>query len=647
MNGVGDKVEDKVGHKGATHRLGRAIEAPDVRGVSAPTAPEELARKPEKQPRPGGRLRAFRSVGVAWRRLSPFFRGSRAWLALLVTIAVLTGFLEASVLALIAAMAVALSEGSHTTVLSLGPLDLDMSQRLTFTVAVGLTLARAVLQLSLAYLPARMSAAVMADLRLQLFTAFTRTSWATKAKERDGAFQTLMTQNVTNVAQTVIGLGNGLSAMIMFSMMVIAALLQNTLAASVMAVTALGLFFALRPLSRRLRANAKRLSQEAVSFTESVQDIVLLAEETEVFGATPAHVARFRRQVDAVRRPHARTRFLASALPALYQSIALFMLVLALIAVSLAGARDLAALATVILLLIRALSYAQQVQTAVTAIDERVPFMDQISEALARYDATPQQDGTEELGRVESLRMADVSYAYRPGVEVLHGVSFEVRRGEAIGIIGPSGAGKSSIVQLLLRLREPTSGAVLLNDRDARSITRSAWRAGVAYVPQTSQITWGTVRDNIRFDRDWLDDEQIERAARRAHIHDDIMSWPQGYDTEIGQRAGAISGGQRQRICLARALADEPQLLVLDEPTSALDVRSEDAVRQSLHELKEETILVLVAHRLSTLSMCDRIVVMVDGSVSAVGTHAELMDDDDFFREVNEITMRQGHEAGS
>ncbi len=597
-----------------------------------------------KRRRGGGKnpFRGLASARVAWQRLAPFFHGSRSWLALLVVLAVTTGLLEASVLALIASMAVSLSEGGGSTTVSFGPLHAEMSRNVTFVVAVALTLARAVLQLCLAYLPARMSAAVMADLRLQLFTAFTQTSWATKATERDGAFQTLMTQHVTNVAQTVIGIGNGLTAAIMFSMMVVGALVQNSVAAGVMAVAALGLFFALRPLARRLRANAKSLSQEAVSFTESVQDIVLVAEETEVFGATDEYVSNFQRQVEAVRRPHARTRFLAGALPSLYQSVALLVLVLALIAVSLSGATDLASLATVILLLIRALSYAQQVQAAVTAIDERVPFMDLITTALTRYRATPQQDGTRDLGRVDSLRLAGVNFGYKPDVDVLHDVTFDVRRGQAIGIVGPSGAGKSSIVQLLLRLREPGSGALLVNDVDVREIRRSAWREGVAYVPQASQVTWGTVRDNIRFYRDWLTDEQIEQAARRAHIHDDIMSWPRGYDTEIGQRAGAISGGQRQRVCLARALADQPQVLVLDEPTSALDVRSEEAVRESLHALKQDTILVLIAHRLSTLSMCDRIVVMVDGRVSAVGTHSELVERNDFFREVTEITQRQG-----
>lgn len=560
---------------------------------------------------------------------------------MLVTLAVIAGVLEASVLALIAAMAVSLSGGDRDTTLSIGPLSIEMSQTVTFVVAIALTLGRTALQLSLAYLPAQMSAGVMADLRVRLFTAFTNSSWSTKSKERDGGFETLMTQNITNVAQSVVALGNGLTATIMFTMMVAAALMQNAIAAGVLAVAALGLFFALRPLARRLRRHAQELSLEAVSFTENVQDIVLVAEETEVFGATPSYVSAFQAQVEGVRRPYALTRFLSGAMPALYQSVAILMLVLALIAVSLSGVGDLAALAAVILMLMRALTYAQQIQTALTSLDERVPFMNQIIDAIDRYQGDPQQDGTEDMGEVQSLRVDEVSFSYRPDVEVLHGVSFEVRRGEAIGIVGPSGAGKSSIVQLLLRLREPGTGAVLVNDRDARTIRRACWRDNVAYVPQTSQLIWGTVWDNIRFYRDWLDESQVISAAKRAHIHDEIMSWPKGYDTQLGQRASAISGGQRQRICLARALANKPQILVLDEPTSALDVRSEEAVRASLHETKADTILVLIAHRLSTLSMCDRIVVMVDGHVSAIGTHADLADRNDFFREVNEITHRQ------
>lgn len=597
---------------------------------------ESSARRPR-----AGLLRALASTRTAWRRLSPFFRDSRSRITLLVLLSVLTGLVEASLLALIASMTAALSQGESVTTLAFGPLTLEMSQGSTFVVALALALVRAGLQILLAYLPAQMSSRVLADLRNRMFDAFTQTSWATKASERDGAFQTLMTQNANNAAQAVINLGLGLTAAIMFFTMVIAAFMQSLVAAAVLMVAAVVLFLALRPLSRVLRRHAKRLSQEAMEFTKTVQEIVLVAEETEVFGATPTYRAKFSKQVDEVRRPHARTRFLAAAVPSLYQSIALLMIVLALIAVSIVGIGQLAALAAVILMLIRALTYAQQMQSALTSIDERVPFMIQITDALDRYLATPQQDGPDDLDRVERLDLADVSFAYRPGIDVLHGVTLGVSKGEAMGIVGPSGAGKSSIVQLLLRLREPAAGAVLVNGRDVREVKRSAWQEKVAYVPQSSQVVWGTVRDNIRFYRDWLTDDQLEKAARRAHIHDDIMALPQGYDTVISQRVSAVSGGQRQRICLARALAGEPSILVLDEPTSALDVRSEELVQQSLEEIKADTILVLVAHRLSTLSVCDSIVVMVDGRVSAVGTRDDLVDHSEFFRDVTEITQRQ------
>lgn len=587
-----------------------------------------------------GPIRAVRRAGGAWRRLAPFFRASRARMVLLVALAVLAGLVEASLLALIAAIAAALSEGSQTITMSLGPLAGDMARSATFSIALVLALVRAAMQVCLAYLPAQMSSRVLADLRNTLFESFTASAWSVKSAERDGAFQTLMTQCVTNTAQAVINLGMGLTASIMFFVMIAAAFVQSLLAAAALTVASLALFAALRPISRTLRRHAKRLSGEAMEFTNSVQEVVATAEEIEVFGASTSYRAAFRDQVEAVRQPHQRTRFLSAAVPGLYQSVALLLLVVALIAISLGGVTELAALAAVVLMLIRALTYAQQMQFAITAIDERVPFMNQIVEALERYRATPQQDGQAGLGQVGSLAVRGVSFAYRPGRDVLHDVSFAAERGEAIGIVGPSGAGKSSIVQLLLRLRDAHTGSVTVDGRDVRQIERGAWQRQISYVPQTCQVIWGTVWENIRFHREWLDDEQLVAAAVRARIHEEILSWPQGYDTVIGQRASAVSGGQRQRICLARALAGNPSVLVLDEPTSALDVRSEELVQRSLQEIKQETILVLIAHRLSTLAVCDRVVVIVDGRVSAIGSQDDLLARSDFFREVTEITQR-------
>lgn len=581
----------------------------------------------------------------AWRRLSPFFTSSRGRVALLVVLSVLAGLFEAVLLALIAAIAASLSEGEATITQQFGPLTVSLQRSTTFVVAIAIALVRALLQLALARLPAQMSARVLADLRRELFESYTRSAWSTKAKERDGAFQALMTLNSRDASLGIVHLGLGVTAAIMFLTMTFAAFVQNALAAAVLLVAALGLFLALRPLSRMLRKSSREQSQENVSFTGAVQEIVHIAEETEVFGASEAYRSEVQRQVEAVRRPYAKTNFLAVAIPSLYQSVALVLLVIALITVSVSGVAHLAALAAVILMLLRALNYARQIQTAMSHIDERVSFMNQIVDALERYRSSPQQEGSAGVGDIAELAVSQVSFAYEPGSDVLHDVSFELRVGEAIGVVGPSGAGKSSIVQIVLRLRDPHAGAVLVNGTDARTIRRSDWQRKVAYVPQASRLIWGTVRENIRFYRDWVDDDDVVAAARRAHIHEEILSWPSGYDTVIGQRASAVSGGQGQRICLARALAGRPQVLVLDEPTSALDVRSEELVQRSLQEIKRDTLTILVAHRLSTLAVCDRIVVMVDGRVSAVGSHTTLVDNNDFYREVTRITQRQSAEG--
>jgi ABC-type multidrug transport system fused ATPase/permease subunit len=220
---------------------------------------------------------------------------------------------------------------------------------------------------------------------------------------------------------------------------------------------------------------------------------------------------------------------------------------------------------------------------------------------------------------------------------VVRDLNFEILAGEAIGIVGPSGAGKSTLMQLLLRLRPPSSGVLLVNGEPADSFARSDWQRRVAYVSQDPKVFQATVADNIRYFRD-LDHVAIERAARLAHIHEDIVAMRNGYDTVIGQRADAVSGGQRQRIALARALAAEPDVLVLDEPTSALDLASEAAIQASLSELHGQMTMVIIAHRLSVLSICDRVLVLSKGTVEAFAPADELVQTNAFFRHATAVS---------
>ncbi len=583
----------------------------------------------------------IRKSRTAWGRFAPMIAGAEWKIVVLAFGSVAAGLSEAALLALVVAVAGALSQGQNQVDVDLGFVSAETSMSAMLTVCLILAVARGALQVFLAYPPAAISARAMARLRRLLFDVYTNASWATKAAQRDGYFQSLMNAHVTNACQAILLLGTGFTAAAMFLTLVVSAFVLSVTTAVILIAFSLMLFVGLRPLARRLRRHAGALSAETVEYSKGVQEVVLMAEETEVFGVSDSYRGSFYRLVEEVRLPLLRTRFLSRAVPALYQSVAFVTLVIALIGVSFVDTNEIVTLGAVVMILVRSLTYGQQLQAALSRLDEVIPFIHRLFDAVDDYAAGARHDGGEPLARITELSMHDVRFGYPGGPDVLHDVTFTVARGEAIGMAGPSGAGKSSIVQLLLRLRTATVGEVRVNGEDVRAFRREDWQRQVAYVPQSPQIIWGTVADNIRFYRDDLTPDDIELAARRANIHDEIQSWPHGYGTIVGQRAAGVSGGQRQRLCMARALAGDPEVLILDEATSALDVKSESLIQETLTGLKGEITLFVVGHRLSTLSFCDRIMVVVDGRLDGFAEPEVLLAESDFYREVDEISKRQ------
>jgi ABC-type multidrug transport system fused ATPase/permease subunit len=237
------------------------------------------------------------------------------------------------------------------------------------------------------------------------------------------------------------------------------------------------------------------------------------------------------------------------------------------------------------------------------------------------------------IGNVGALQLDGVSFEYQDGHPVLRDIDAVIDPGEVVGLIGPSGSGKSTLVQLLLGLREPTVGTVCANGRDIHSLSKTEWARKVTFVPQESHLVAGTVADNIRFFRDGITQDQIEQASRLANLHDDIAQWPEGYDRQVGERGSHLSGGQQQRLIIARALVEDPDVFILDEPTSSLDVRSEHLIRTTLDTLRSHMTIVIIAHRLSTLDICDRIMVLIDGELKAFDTPEHLEETNDFYRE--------------
>ena len=224
------------------------------------------------------------------------------------------------------------------------------------------------------------------------------------------------------------------------------------------------------------------------------------------------------------------------------------------------------------------------------------------------------------------IRMEDVSFAYDPRQPVLSNVSFEAKPGELVAIVGPTGAGKTTVMNLLHRFYDPTEGHITIDGQDLRQVTMDSWYRQIALVPQETILFGGTILDNIRYGDREATEEKVVAASRAAHAHDFIMSFPDRYETIVGEKGINVSGGQRQRIAIARAIVKNPRILLLDEATSALDSESERLVQEALEQLMKGRTTFVVAHRLTTIQRADRILVLNKGRLVETGTHAELMD---------------------
>ena len=247
-------------------------------------------------------------------------------------------------------------------------------------------------------------------------------------------------------------------------------------------------------------------------------------------------------------------------------------------------------------------------------------------EVMAMQPTLQEKPGAQDLviekGNVD---IDHVSFSYVHNPEVLHDIDLHVKGGEMIAVVGASGGGKTTLCQLIPRFYDVESGAIRIDGTDIRDVTKKSLRGSVGIVQQEVFIFADTIRENIRYGRPEATDEEVEEAARRAEIYEDILHMPDGFDTYVGERGTRLSGGQRQRVSIARIFLKDPAVLILDEATSALDTITEEHIQKSFDELMKNRTSFVIAHRLSTVRSADRIVVIEEGRIEEAGTHEELL----------------------
>ena len=567
-------------------------------------------------------------------------RGHRVRIGGIVGLSFASGLVEAMVLLVIARVAFALTKSDSKVPLSLGPLtDVKVSVPALIAIAVVLLGVRFALQLAAIWEQTALSGHVLLQVRNQLASDYIGASWALQADERSGRLQELATNFASSASGQVNTLTSFLGATFTLVAMLVTALFANAVGTLLIGLAAVGLITIMKPFRAAVRRRSRRNALAGIEYATAVSESAAMMQELHIFGTEGVVRERLASLAERQRRLMLSFSRLNSVVSPLFQTLAMLIVVGAVALVYAVGNSRLASLGAIVLIGVRALNYGQSVQSSYQSLHSQSPYTSMLAEERERLVASAPEPGHLRIERIEEIEAVDVAYSYAKSTRfALSDVSFTARRGDMVGIVGPSGSGKSTLVQLLLRLRDPTAGRILVAGIDTREIDPRDWTSLVTFVPQEAHLFSGTVRENIRFFRDSVTDADVEKAAERAHVHAEITGWPDGYETHVGEEGRKLSGGQKQRLTIARALAGNPDVIVLDEPTSSLDVKSEAVIRDTMAELGRDAIVFVVAHRLSTLGLCDRIMVIQDGELRAFDEPDVLERSSAFYREALELS---------
>src|SRR5215210_1370434 len=517
----------------------------------------------------------------------------------------------------------------------------DRSGLRIICLVIGLAaLARLALSVARRLIAGRVSLGVEVDMRDRLYAHLLALDLGFFAGTQTGQ---LMSRATVDLQSVRFFLGYGLVFILQSALTIVLAAiamlaLQPGLGALALAPVPFVVLVAAR-YGHRSRPALQEVQQRIAELTADVEENVSGVRVVKAFAAEPRRLERFRGSVGRVfdQSMH------ATRLRAFYNPFIGFLPNLGLAVILLVGGRqvingslslgDFTAFYAYLLMLIapmRQLGIALSLAQRATASGARLfELLDREPRLAAPVDARPLPAGG---GRVE---LRDVTFSYDGAQSpTLHDVSLTVEAGMTVALVGGTGSGKSTLVRLIGRLYDPYSGTVLVDGSDVRTLDLRALRRAIAVVDDDPFLFSATVHENIAYGRPEATRAEVERAAERAQAAGFVADLPDGYDTRIGERGLTLSGGQRQRLAIARALLADPRILILDDATSSVDASTEQQIKQALREVMAGRTTLVIAHRLSTISLADEIVVLEDGELIAHGTHDELLEQSELYREI-------------
>lgn len=488
---------------------------------------------------------------------------------------------------------------------------------------------------------------IVADLRTQLYNHLTALSVAFFANRRVGELTSRLASDVTVVQTVTTG---SITELLRLSLMLVGGVtiifIRNTRLSLLMLAIVPVVIVAAHLYGRYVRRLSTKVQDRLAEANSVLEETLSAIRIVQSFVREEYERARYRDRIRdslqlAVKRAVAGGGFIAFIILVVYSGIAIVLWF---------GSRMVAAGQMTAGGLIEFVLYTFFVGGAVGGMSELYGQFNQAIGATRRVfellDIKPEITDPGDPEPLENVRgrvqLIDVHFTYPDdrALPVLKGVTIEAKPGEIIALVGPSGAGKSTLVALIPRFYDVTSGAILVDTKNVRSVRLADLRSAIGMVPQETTLFGGPIRENIAYGRVGATDEEIEAVARAAHAHEFIVEFPDGYDMIVGERGVKLSGGQRQRIAIARALLKNPAILILDEATSSLDSESERLVQDALETLMRGRTTFVIAHRLSTVHRADRIIVLDEGRIVEEGTHEELLSNGGLYKRLHEIQFR-------